>query len=228
MADFHIVLAGAGLGSVIAECALRLGFRRISIIDGDVVEKSNLNRQNYTWHDIGSPKAEALRNRLLSICPQAEITSHNQYITSENAAQFLKVADAAINAIDFTSDVPFVFDRECVLRGIPALHPYNLGWAGCVFVVTDESENLSHISTNPQGFELKCADFIIEKLAAQGENMRYLETMIQTYRNEPEKIPPPQLSVASWITAGLCTDILFRLATGKEIALFPGIYCKKV
>jgi Dinucleotide-utilizing enzymes involved in molybdopterin and thiamine biosynthesis family 2 len=44
---FRILLGGAGIGSIIAECALRFGFETITIVDGDLVEESNLNRQNY-------------------------------------------------------------------------------------------------------------------------------------------------------------------------------------
>ena len=42
--DFHILLGGAGIGSIIAECALRFGFENITIVDGDFVEESNMNR----------------------------------------------------------------------------------------------------------------------------------------------------------------------------------------
>lgn len=62
--NFRIFIGGCGLGSVIAECALRLGFENLTVIDGDKVELSNLNRQNlyakrywmmdlsYTWQSI--------------------------------------------------------------------------------------------------------------------------------------------------------------------------------
>ena len=42
--DYKIFLGGAGIGSIIAECALRFGFEHITIVDGDKVEESNLNR----------------------------------------------------------------------------------------------------------------------------------------------------------------------------------------
>ena len=60
-----ILISGAGVGSIIAECALRFGFESLTIVDGDIVEESNLNRQNYTTDDLGRPKAEALCMRLL-------------------------------------------------------------------------------------------------------------------------------------------------------------------
>ena len=59
--DFKIVLGGAGIGSIIAECLLRFGFETLTIVDGDIVEESNLNRQNYTYNDIGVSKVKALK-----------------------------------------------------------------------------------------------------------------------------------------------------------------------
>lgn len=71
--DFPILLARSGIGSVIAECALRFGFEKITIVDGDYVELSNLNRQNYIEDDIDMNKVDALTKRLKSINRNAEI-----------------------------------------------------------------------------------------------------------------------------------------------------------
>ena len=77
---FRVFLGGAGIGSIIAECALRFGFETLTIVDGDKVEELNLNRQNYRMCDIGKPKVEALKERLLSINPSANITAVNIFI----------------------------------------------------------------------------------------------------------------------------------------------------
>ena len=63
--DFKIVLGGAGIGSIIAECLLRFGFDTLTIVDGDIVEESNLNRQNYTYNDIGVSKVKALKKIMM-------------------------------------------------------------------------------------------------------------------------------------------------------------------
>jgi len=222
--DFRILLAGAGLGSVIAECALRMGFENITIIDGDVVERSNLNRQNYTCRDTGKAKAPALQERLTSINPEATIKSHCQYLTTGNMSELINDCDVVINAIDFTSEAPFLLDRICIEKGITALHPYNLGWAACVFTVNRESQNLSYISDDYHGFELKFADYIIRQLRQQGYDIEWFSSMIEQYGKEALSVPPPQLSAASWIVAGICADILFCLATGKKVKLFPDFY----
>ena len=99
--DYKIFLGGAGIGSIVAECALRLGFEHITIVDGDKVERSNLNRQNYTENDIGRYKAECLAERLLSINPDAQIDFHTEFLTPDNIEEMLNEHDVAINALDF-------------------------------------------------------------------------------------------------------------------------------
>ena len=88
--DYKIFLGGAGIGSIIAECALRFGFEHITIVDGDKIERSNLNRQNYTENDIGRYKAECLAERLLSINPDAQIDFHTEFLTPDNIEEILE------------------------------------------------------------------------------------------------------------------------------------------
>ena len=93
-----ILISGAGVGSIIAECALRFGFESLTIVDGDIVEESNLNRQNYTTDDLGRPKAEALCKRLSKINPNAKIEYINNFVNKENVASIIAKHEIAINA----------------------------------------------------------------------------------------------------------------------------------
>lgn len=222
--NYRILFGGAGIGSNIAECALRMGFEHITIVDGDRVEVSNLNRQNYTVDDIGSFKAEALTKRLQSICPEAVIDYHTCFIDRSNVKQLIAGHDAAINALDFTSDIPFVFDRDCRELHIPVLHPYNFGWAGFVAVVTSDSQSLNVLSDSYEGFELKVARHAIDAFDANSENKQWLASVIDRYGKEQNTLPPPQLAIGSWIVSGLCATALFHLATGREVRLFPEFY----
>jgi molybdopterin/thiamine biosynthesis adenylyltransferase len=226
--NFHILFAGSELSGMIAECALRLGFERISIIDGYMMEDEYCLNNQYYGHNSGKSKTAMLKEQLLSLNPYAEIITHNQYFENDNLHSCLNDVDVAINTIDFNSDAPFEFERICTKHSITALHPYNLGWAACVFAINEESKKLSHISNCHTGFELKVADYIIKQLVLQGHNPQSLGKYIQEYIDEPAKQSPHQLDAASWIAAGLCTDILFSMAVGKEIKLFPDFYFKKL
>jgi len=220
----RILIGGLGLGSVIAECALRMGFEKLLLIDGDQVEESNLNRQNYTATDIGNYKAEALLNRLKAINTHADIQYLSLFLNQENVNPLLNQTDIAINAFDFTSDFPFTFDQMCIERQIPVLHPYNFGWAGLVTVVDWYGSPLTLLSSDFHGFELTFAKYIHKKLKLKGQYSEELERIITNVTDEEGEFPPPQLSVGSWITAGLCTRILFQITTGIQIKSFPDFY----
>ncbi|WMI96706.1 ThiF family adenylyltransferase [Bacteroides fragilis] len=220
----HILLAGAGIGSIIAECALRFGFENITVVDGDKVEESNLNRQNYVKADIGKYKAETLCKRLLKINPNAEIKFLNTFIDKENIESIISGHHIAINALDFKDDTPFVFDRICSEKMIPVLHPYNFGWAGFLTIVRPKGYQLSEISQKPNGFELKVAEYVSRYGTFWNMPVSWLEKVIEEYRVEGGILPPPQLSVASWIVAGHCVNAMFNLATGREVKFFPKFY----
>ena len=146
--ETRILLGGAGIGSIIAECALRFGFENIVIVDGDRVELSNLNRQNYVKSDIGKSKAECLAKRLLRINPKANIQYHDTFIDKGNVKELLEGVDIAINALDFKSDIPFVFDDLCSKRRIPVLHPYNFGWGAFLTIIKPGGYQLTEVSPN--------------------------------------------------------------------------------
>jgi molybdopterin/thiamine biosynthesis adenylyltransferase len=219
--NYRILLAGCGIGSNIAECALRLGFENFTLIDGDKVELSNLNRQNYRQQDIGVDKTEALKDRLLSINSEANISVYNKFLTSSNIKEVLAGHDVAINALDFQSDVPLLFDELCQQNNIPVLHPYNIGWATLIFVIMAEGPNLTMLSENHQGFEKKVAGFLIEHI--EGNTKKWVIKIVEEYEKGTGQ-SPPQLSVGSWLAAGVCTNILYRLATVKSVKQFPDFY----
>ena len=222
--DTRILIGGAGIGSIIAECALRFGFENLVIVDGDNVELSNLNRQNYEKSDLKKPKAERLAKRLQKINPNAIIQFHNTYIDHDNVKLLLDGVKIAINALDFKSDIPFVFDDLCSKLKIPVLHPYNFGWGAFLTIVKPGGYQLSEISTSWKGFELKIADFVARYCDFWNIPNKWLDEVLDAYRNERDLLPPPQLAIASWIVAGICVNAMFDIITGKEVKYFPKFY----
>jgi molybdopterin/thiamine biosynthesis adenylyltransferase len=221
----RIFFGGAGIGSIIAECALRFGFESITVADGDTIEETNLNRQNYTHADVGLYKAETLARRLLEINPDANIRFHNRFIDEANVAEMLDGCDIAVNALDFTSDMPFVFDEVCRIKHIPSIHPFNVGWAGLVTAVMPEGQPIDTIlNHSSKGFELQVVEHAAQYSGFRQAQKKWLEKLLADYKKEPDGLPIPQLPVASWIAAGLCVQIMYHLATGKEVRPFPGFY----
>ncbi len=226
---YPILLGGSGISSVIAECALRLGFENITIIAGDQVELSNLNRENYTENDISKDKTEALYNRLKSINKNANINAHNSFLTPENIETYIQGHKIAINALDFSSEVPLLFDKACQEQNIPVLHPYNLGWGGLVTVITPNGLSLNSIAKNDEKFnEVVMVEYASSYMKFWGDPQKWIHEIIEKYKNEQEVLSPPQLSIASWVVAAMCTHILYNIATNKEIKKFPEFYLSSI
>lgn len=55
-----------------------------------------------------------------------------------------------------------------------------------------------------------------------------MEDIIAKYKAEKEKSSPPQLSIASWIVAGMATHIAYNIATGKRVKIFPEFYINSI
>lgn len=226
--NYPILLAGCGIGSNIAECALRFGFENITLIDGDIVETSNLNRQNFTEKNLQQNKAETLYKRLKEINPDANIKYITEFIDDNNVNKILKDIKIAFNALDFTSDIPIVFDEIAQKKGIPVIHPYNLGWGGLVTAIHPNGKNFQILSHDKQLNELKVVEFVMEKLAKEEKEVFWLHKVVNDYKNEKEILPPPQLSVGSWLVAGMCTTLLYKIVTQKKSKYFPEFYFKTI
>lgn len=116
MAQQRVIIFGVGgVGSWCAEALVRTGIRQLTIVDFDHVDITNVNRQLMaTTQTIGQIKVEALKERLLSINPDAEITALQQVFTEETAADFqLDSYDYIIDAIDSLKDKALLILMAC-------------------------------------------------------------------------------------------------------------------
>jgi len=118
--EASVVLFGVGgVGSWCAEALVRSGVRHLTIVDGDVVNPSNVNRQLMaTTRTVGRPKVEALRERLLDINPEADITPIQAVYNKESAPDFhLEQYDYIIDAIDSLKDKAALIVEASALPG---------------------------------------------------------------------------------------------------------------
>lgn len=89
-----------GLGSAIAIALARVGVGKLVLVDFDVVEPSNLNRQQYFIDQIGMDKTEALKQNLERINPYVEIEIHTVLLTPENVPVIFGSVDILVEAFD--------------------------------------------------------------------------------------------------------------------------------
>jgi tRNA A37 threonylcarbamoyladenosine dehydratase len=102
----RVLVAGmGGVGSMAAEMLCRSGIGSMTLIDGDTIQVSNLNRQlPALTTTLGRPKAEVMGERLKAIHPALELTVLNEFIREERIPQILdEPYDYVVDAIDTLS-----------------------------------------------------------------------------------------------------------------------------
>lgn len=97
----HVAICGlGGLGSNIAISLARTGVGHLHLVDFDIVEPSNLNRQNYFIKHLGMRKTDALREQIKEINPFLTITTDFVRVTEDNAASLLSAYPIVCEAFD--------------------------------------------------------------------------------------------------------------------------------
>ncbi len=115
------VLGAGGVGTPCLYYLAGAGMGHVKIVDMDVIDRSNLNRQIlYGEGDLGHSKVEAARARLLDMNPDINIENVRERVTPENAEDLIRGQDFVIGAID---DV-FVVNEACARAGIPFAIPF--------------------------------------------------------------------------------------------------------
>ena len=103
----HVMVFGlGGVGSAAAEALVRAGVGKLTLVDCDVVDVTNLNRQLIALHStVGHPKAEAAAARYRDINPDCALTVRNDRYTADNRDAFFDVpCDYILDAIDSVAD----------------------------------------------------------------------------------------------------------------------------
>ena len=120
LAQSHVAIIGCGgLGSNCAAMLLRSGVGALTLVDFDVVEPSNLNRQLFFQDQLGRPKTEALAETLMRIDPQAHLTLVQRCVTQHDLVGLVANAAVLVEAVD-RADVKAMI-ANTILRDRPEL-----------------------------------------------------------------------------------------------------------
>jgi adenylyltransferase/sulfurtransferase len=119
----RVVIVGAGgLGSPLALYLAAAGVGTLGIVDFDVVDESNLQRQVlYGVSDLGRPKLEVAAERLADVNPHVEVVPHPVRLTSENALEILGGYDVVVDGSD-NFPTRYLVNDACVLLGKPDVY----------------------------------------------------------------------------------------------------------
>lgn len=112
-----LVVGSGGLGSPLLLYLAAAGVGNLGIVDFDVIEDSNLQRQVlFTVDDIGQSKAQTAKKRLLALNPHLNITVHETMFTKENALDIIKDYDLVADGTD-NFPTRYLVNDACVLAG---------------------------------------------------------------------------------------------------------------
>lgn len=120
LAAAHVMIVGVGgVGAYAAEMVARAGVERMTIVDGDTVSPSNINRQLPALHStVGIDKVEVMRRRMADINPEARIDALKEFVTPDTVGSLLASnPDFVIDAIDSIAPKVALIEH-CLRRGI--------------------------------------------------------------------------------------------------------------
>lgn len=121
--DASVLLIGAGgLGSPLALYLAAAGVGRLGLVDFDVVDFSNLQRQViHGTSDVGRPKLDSAKERIVDINPNVKVDTYETRLTSDNAMKILKPYDIVIDGTD-NFPTRYLVNDACVLLGKPNVY----------------------------------------------------------------------------------------------------------
>ena len=125
-----LVVGAGGLGCPVLQYLVGAGVGRITVVDHDTVEVTNLHRQPlYRMSDIGRPKVEAARDALLGFNPEVRLDTVAERLTPQNVARLVGAADVVVDAADSFA-VTYILSDACQAAAKPLVSASVIGMTG--------------------------------------------------------------------------------------------------
>ena len=131
-----LVVGCGGLGGHIIDQLARIGIGSLRVVDGDVFEESNLNRQLLSSVPLlGISKAKAAAEHVARVNPEIAVEAVEAFLTEENAAELLKDCDMVLDALD---NIPSrkILAAACENAGIPYVYGAIQSWVAQAAIST--------------------------------------------------------------------------------------------
>jgi len=146
LAESRVAVVGAGgLGGTVIQLLGRIGIGRLTVVDCDVFDETNLNRQAFCTRDwVGRPKALAVQAQLKSINPAVEVHVHIVRLDSANGPEILAGAQVIVDALDNVKD-RLTLEALAKTLGVPFVHGALAGFEGQLMTVFPEDPGLKQI-----------------------------------------------------------------------------------
>ncbi|AFA48206.1 HesA/MoeB/ThiF family protein [Acetobacterium woodii] len=149
------IVGCGGLGGYLIEMLARIGIGSLTMIDGDVFEESNQNRQIFsTEKNLGTSKAKAAATRVKLINKEINTTYHHAFLNEDNGALLIGNANLVIDALDNVS-TRLIVQTLCKQKNIPLIHGAIGGWFAQITTVFPEDNTLSRLYAGEKEYDTK-------------------------------------------------------------------------
>ena len=145
-----LVVGAGGLGSPAAYYLAAAGVGTLGIVDSDVVDRSNLQRQIlHNTQDIDRPKVESAAEKLEALNPNVEIITYNKFLNKDNVKDIIKDYDVIVDGVD-NFPARYLLNDACVMEGINLVEAGILRFRGQVMTIKPgEGPCYRCVFTNP-------------------------------------------------------------------------------
>jgi hypothetical protein len=227
-----LLIAGCGIGSSVAVCAARMGFEKFILVDGDVVDPHNLNRQFYEFADIGKSKVESLKDKILRINPEATVEAIQAYLNADNTDDIVKNADIVFDTVDF-------LDLEAILslhtsakqRNVELFTALSIGFgAGVLYFPAGSGMSLADViapdienaAKTGGGSYADVFAKVIGRIAVHLDQ-QVVEQVAKalTIMEDGRPCPASQVSVGSFTIAAMAVSMMHDMLAGEKVPCAP-------
>ena len=198
------VLGLGGLGGYIVEMLSRIGVGSLTLVDGDVFDETNLNRQLFSsMNNLGSSKALEAEKRVRGINPLTKVIPVYEFVDSSNAMKIIANHDVRVDALD-SIDLRKYIAKVCTELNLPLVHGAIAGWYGQVATIypNDTTLDILYPKDIKRGIEKELGNpsftpalvasiqvsEVIKLLLNRGDLLRNSFMMIDLYTNDIEVI----------------------------------------
>jgi len=235
MRQTRLLIAGCGIGSSTAICATRMGFENFILVDGDVVDAHNLNRQFYNQADVGRAKVDALKDAILAINPRASVEAVHAYLSAENTPSIVGRSDIVFDTIDFL-DLKAILGLHgsAKVLGRPVFTALSVGFGaltwffpagGAVSLIDLLEPDIAAARNAAAGCEPSYADVFssfVNRLAPfLDDDVVEQVSKVLRLMKEGRPCPASQVAVGSFAIAAMATSMIQQLLAGEQVPAAP-------
>jgi len=215
LAESRVAVVGAGgLGGTVIQVLGRVGLGRLTVVDCDAFDETNLNRQVFCTREwVGRPKAVAVKAQMKAINPAVEVHAHIIRLDSANGPEILSGCQVIVDALDTVKD-RLTLEAVAKNMGVPFVHGALAGFEGQLITVYPEDPGLKQIygSGDESGSAANRPEFLLgvpsvtPSLVATLEAMEVLKILLNRGTPFRNKMVYIDLERGEWSQFGFQTE----------------------